>query len=786
MTALHQKGRQRILRFFATVGCLAWGATVWAQFPPARPPVAPVPAPEFPPSFGAFSPPADLAGPMVGAPALAEWNRTAGPGDTLTVTGSRLSALTDGQTGTDTGFVVFGQAGKRLVQADAAVLRLAGDRAAITLPSNLPTRSLYLVWPRNSAGLGSPAILNNTEAWWLGGDIVTRGETFAIHGRNLTPRAAERRSWIYLQPQTGAGRWLSTNRANPYRAEYVVPSDLANGTYRVWAHNSLGGALGWAGPLTLTIDDGLPWTGPEFNVRTYGAKGDGVTDDFAALNAALIAAQASPGATVYFPAGTYAISTTLSNLPSRVRWRGAGMDKTRIRPAAGFAVTNSGLVFGAMQQVEIREMTFDTAGILDAGLGNNLLNLRGSSRVLLDRVRVTQESDFPEAFGDDGDQIIDLHLCDHITLRGCDIRASGGIFIGTSRQMFFESCRFRGVNDIGAFIYMWGGAGISVNGCTAADFDNRNPNDGHGWAQGRFFAGTGTWGACREVYFGGNKTTDLTVRALNTEQNTGEQFLFEGMETLIRGTPDTVGVDSVTFNGFTDNYTGETLVVIAGAGLGQARQITAFNTSLGRITVDRPWVVLPDGTSTVVVGHYTARVAVYGNSFSAKPRAVTSEAHIASAAVQAFGGCVELAVAGNTMKRLRYGISNWSLTNKFGNQQVLQSNFFNEFLRNRFVGCRFGATTWLKYLEPNLPVIDDAGMLGNLFRGNVFIDPKEPSFTYQTSDGPPGVQMMIFDKNAGNRSPFVVTESGAALRDQVLIGNRFRGTPHTPALQIRP
>jgi len=116
----------------------------------------------------------------------------------------------------------------------------------------------------------------------------------------------------------------------------------------------------------------------------------------------------------------------------------------------------------------------------------------------------------------------------------------------------------------------------------------------------------------------------------------------------------------------------------------------------------------------------------------------------------------------------------------------LQSNFFNEFLRNRFVGCRFGATTWLKYLEPNLPVIDDAGMLGNLFRGNVFIDPKEPSFTYQTSDGPPGVQMMIFDKNAGNRSPFVVTESGAALRDQVLIGNRFRGTPHTPALQIRP
>lgn len=42
-----------------------------------------------------------------------------------------------------------------------------------------------------------------------------------------------------------------------------------------------------------------------FDVRTYGAKGDGVTLDTAAINAAIEAAAAAGGGTVHFPAGTY-------------------------------------------------------------------------------------------------------------------------------------------------------------------------------------------------------------------------------------------------------------------------------------------------------------------------------------------------------------------------------------------------------------------------------------------------------------------------------------------------
>lgn len=51
----------------------------------------------------------------------------------------------------------------------------------------------------------------------------------------------------------------------------------------------------------------------QFNVREppYNAAGDGVTDDTAAINAAISDAEADGGGTVYIPAGTYKTSDTI-------------------------------------------------------------------------------------------------------------------------------------------------------------------------------------------------------------------------------------------------------------------------------------------------------------------------------------------------------------------------------------------------------------------------------------------------------------------------------------------
>lgn len=49
-----------------------------------------------------------------------------------------------------------------------------------------------------------------------------------------------------------------------------------------------------------------------FNVRDYGAVGDGVTDDTAAIQAAIAACNTAGGGTVFFPRGTYEVSTGLT------------------------------------------------------------------------------------------------------------------------------------------------------------------------------------------------------------------------------------------------------------------------------------------------------------------------------------------------------------------------------------------------------------------------------------------------------------------------------------------
>lgn len=77
------------------------------------------------------------------------------------------------------------------------------------------------------------------------------------------------------------------------------------------------------------------------NVKDYGAVGDGSTDDTAAILAAVTAANAANNATVYFPAGRYAVSASIpvhqcvTYLGEGVAWPGGGFPGTEILVIAG-------------------------------------------------------------------------------------------------------------------------------------------------------------------------------------------------------------------------------------------------------------------------------------------------------------------------------------------------------------------------------------------------------------------------------------------------------------------
>lgn len=53
-----------------------------------------------------------------------------------------------------------------------------------------------------------------------------------------------------------------------------------------------------------------------FDVKSYGATGDGSTDDTAAINLAIAACTTATGGTIFFPKGTYIVTATLTDIPS--------------------------------------------------------------------------------------------------------------------------------------------------------------------------------------------------------------------------------------------------------------------------------------------------------------------------------------------------------------------------------------------------------------------------------------------------------------------------------------
>lgn len=106
-----------------------------------------------------------------------------------------------------------------------------------------------------------------------------------------------------------------------------------------------------------------PSTAGVFNVKSaeFGATGDGVTDDSAAISAAIVAANAvttsttAKGATVFFPPGLYLCNSALTAPTSFVRLMGAG----------GIVWSNSSL------SASVLKMGFTNAALIDLGSGSS-------------------------------------------------------------------------------------------------------------------------------------------------------------------------------------------------------------------------------------------------------------------------------------------------------------------------------------------------------------------------------------------------------------------------------
>lgn len=158
-------------------------------------------------------------------------------------------------------------------------------------------------------------------------------------------------------------------------------NDGANGK-TLWRKRTGSGNTGWAlmqGDLEV------------FNVKDYGAKGDGVTEDTAAIQAAITAASTG-GRTVFFPKGTYltkSLTVPVNNMVLRGDGCGYGYDSLTdpaailkfIAGSGPIGINLTGIEYPAAgwsfrQYCRIADLAIYGEGVLDTGVnctGANLL-----------------------------------------------------------------------------------------------------------------------------------------------------------------------------------------------------------------------------------------------------------------------------------------------------------------------------------------------------------------------------------------------------------------------------
>ncbi len=204
-----------------------------------------------------------------------------------------LFADVDG-TPLESGYVYFGVVNQN---PETTPISVFWD-ASLTQPAPQPLRTSGGVLVRN----GTPA-------------VVYTSSTYSITVRDRRNRL------VYTFPDstiTSNGAGLALSLADS--------TDAAKGDALVAFKQPVTGAV------ASTVHNKLL---ESFSVKDFGAKGDGITDDTAAINAALAV---SSGRILFFPAGTYLISSTLT-VKSKTTLLGEGTSSSTLKLTAGMSAS---------------------------------------------------------------------------------------------------------------------------------------------------------------------------------------------------------------------------------------------------------------------------------------------------------------------------------------------------------------------------------------------------------------------------------------------------------------
>lgn len=214
---------------------------------------------------------------------------------------------------------------------------------------------------------------------------VTQPVSLDANGKTLLPLYVSAPVRAIIRAQSGATLYDIT-RLDGQRAEIV---SLVNSSFPASptvdaALTAVGGSFGGTNGLFLATGAGAVQRSFQsamsdvfFNVKNYGAVGNGIADDTSAVQNAITAAAAVGGGTVFLPPGTYLINAalTIASSPASVSVvgssRGVSIVKTSSTTANAFTVTSVGVV--SFRQFTIAAATSSSGSGISVATGGNLV-----------------------------------------------------------------------------------------------------------------------------------------------------------------------------------------------------------------------------------------------------------------------------------------------------------------------------------------------------------------------------------------------------------------------------
>lgn len=698
-----------------------------------------------------------------------------------------------------------------------AAIQPSENSIKFQLPDNL-TPGIFQAVVESPAGASRPVILNRPELWFLqpvrlepglsknqappGALVQLVGKNYLLPGDKGSPRA---------ELHSADGQWISLalTQVERFSLRAQLPSNLTEGRYELWIHNGFGGEAGWGGPLALEIKMPDVWPDKIFNVKTFGAKGDGMANDTDAIRAALDAAKQNGGGIVYLPWGTYRL-TDYFVISERTVLRGEGRDCTVLQWPVDEPKTRADFSKGAAYGVAryaVEDLTLIARKVetlfsdLSArNLPNELKPLKPavSRDVFFRRVNFQhwlmcghpyRNSELWNATTNaQGKLIASQFDGDHATV----------VSVGAMENFEFSDCQVQGgqthfrnlrnaretgnyfASSMGySYVELGGGAHQMV-------------------CEGNVIHGSSSWGygniAMNQVYSAHNRSYNfvrgeresmtLDVSALPTPVIQSNIAWF--------GLPARVDGQKLTLVGIKaqpDEFLGLAVMVLDGPGAGQYRVITA-NTPT-EFTVDRPWDVPPTTESTVGLWSLMRHMIVY-----------QSEGYDCSAFSQLYGSFYDFTVDSCRVERNQgiWGQSGWFV--RFCYNDVAYANTYHPGIGPHgsnpegnvpysFVGLtdgnlritKFGSSQYDKKLVFVNEVVPHPvpGIRGVIVKGNLLRYNQRVAFP-SNNDGKVRSLDIVVDGNRIEHSS-VGVQIGPASRRVVLTNNKFEDVaePHLVA-----